>query len=312
MESWSGWSCYQRKYRLQTPGLPASCELCGCMEDSDVHALFACPVAIEVWSDSGVAEEYWSAGQWSATERLKQAASNLDETQMGEFLAVMWAIWNERNRIIFGQGSYRGGKGIAARAIQFVRGFVEFKSQSLSQGGNEDHAWKATVWRPPDTGILRLNFDAGLVGERGYGWGFVVRNHLGDIMLMGVKQGDGFSDLETEEARACLFALRCTMAHGFRRLEVEGDCLSLVGRLKSKAPPNNPLGYFISDILTLVGNLDFIVWKFIKRGGNNVAHAIAHLQPFDYSERVWMEGGPPSIHDLASADMCKFIELSII
>jgi len=146
----------------------------------------------------------------------------------------------------------------------------------------------------------------------GHGWGFVVRNHVGDILLMGVKQGDGFSDPETEEARACLFALRTAVAYGYRRLEVEGDCLNLIGRLQSKAPPNNPLGYFISDILSFTDLFDFIDWKYVKRGGNKVAHAIAHLQPFAYGERVWSEGGPPSIHNLASADMCKFIELSII
>ena len=159
---------------------------------------------------------------------------------------------------------------------------------------------------------MKLNFDAGLVGERGYGWGFVVRNHVGDILLMGVKQGDGFSDPETEEARACLFAIRTAEAYGFRRLEVEGDCLNLIGRLQSKAPPNNSLGYFISDILSVTDHFEFIDWKYVKRGGNKVAHAIAHFQPFHYSERVWLEGGPSSIHSLASADMCKFIELSII
>jgi len=40
------------------------------MEDSNAHALFACPVAIEVWSDSDFDEEMWCAGPLSAAERL--------------------------------------------------------------------------------------------------------------------------------------------------------------------------------------------------------------------------------------------------
>jgi len=282
------------------------------MEDSAAHALFACPVAVEVWRDSGVDDELWAEGPWSAAERLERAAVTLDDKHLGDFLAVMWAIWNERNRVIFGQGTFRGGCGIASRAIQFVKVFGEFKSQFLMKGGIETHTRMDPVWQPPQPGTLRVNFDAGLVGAGGYGWGFVVRNHLGDIVLLGVQQGDGFSDPETEEARACLYALRCALAHGYQRLEVEGDCLSLIGRLNARAPPNNSLGYFIADILLLVGHFDSVVWKFIKRGGNRVAHAIAHLQPFNYCERVWLVGGPPSIHDLASADMCKFIESSII
>ena len=120
---------------------------------------------------------------------------------------------------------------------------------------------------PPDAGIYKLNLDAGSVGASGYGWGFVLRNYLGDVELMGVKQGEGFSDPETEEARACIFAIRTVGAHGYRRLVVEGDCLSLIGKLKAKSIPNNSLGYFISDILSSFVNFDSIVWSFIRRGG---------------------------------------------
>ena len=292
-------------------GFSSSCELCGFVEDSDVHALFACPVAVEIWSNSDVDEELWGAGPLSAADRLQQVASMLDDPQMGEYLAILWEIWNERNRLIFGHGSSRGGRGSAARAVQFVRSFMEFKTQSLPKGRSAGTLAQEPVWRPPDSGTLRLNFDAGQIGERGYGWGFVVRNQVGDILLMGVKQGDGFSEPEVEEARACLFALRSVADYGYGRLEVEGDCLNLIGRLQTKAPPNNLLGYFISNSLSFISIFESISWKYIKRGGNKVAHALAHLQPYDYSVRVWSDGGPSSIHNLASTDMCKFIELSI-
>jgi len=291
---------------------PASCELCGCTEDSAAHALFVCPVAVAVWSESGMAEDLWGVGPWSAAEQLVRVAAVLDVQKLGDFVAIMWAIWNERNRVLFGNALFRSGSGIASRAIQFVRGFDEFKSQSLVQRGVVVEGRTSSMWSPPEMGVLRLNFDAGLVGDGGYGWGFVVRDHLGDIILMGVQQGDGFSDPETEEARACLFALRCAMTHGVSRLEVEGDCLGLVRRLTAKTPQNNALGFFISDILSLASSVDVVAWKFIKRGGNSVAHAMAHLQPFAYGERVWQVGGPSSIHDLASTDMCKFIDSSII
>ena len=200
---------------------------------------------------------------------------------------------------------------MAARAVQFVRSFVEFNNQSTLTGRCADSRPQAFIWRPPDAGSFRLNFDAGRIGERGYGWGFVLRNQVGEILLMGVMQGDGFSEPEVEEARACLFALRSVADYGYGRLEVEGDCLNLIGRLLAKSPPNNLLGYFISDILSFLGTFDFISWHYIKRGGNKVAHALAHLQPYYYGVRIWSEGGPSSIYDLARTDMCKFIELSI-
>jgi len=81
------------------------------------------------------------------------------------------------------------------------------------------------------------------------------------------------------------------VAHGYRHLVVEGDCQGLIGKLKSKSIPDNSLGYFVSDILSSTVNLDFIAWSFVERGCNKVAHAIAHLQPIDYRDRIWSGEG---------------------
>jgi len=167
-------------------------------------------------------------------------------------------------------------------------------------------------WMPPDTGIHKQNFDAGLAGENRHGWGFFIRNNQGDVELMGVKQGMGFLTPEIEEARACLFALRTALDHRYRHLIVEGDCQALIGKLKSKSTPNNSLGYFILDILLLSVSFDFIAWSFIKRGCNTVAHAIAHFQPIVSHERIWREGGPESIYNLATKYMCTFIDHTLI
>jgi len=81
-------------------GFPSACELCGFVEDSDAHALLHCPVAVEIWSHSDVAEELWHTGSMSVGEHLHRLASILDDVQWREYLAILWAIWNERNRII--------------------------------------------------------------------------------------------------------------------------------------------------------------------------------------------------------------------
>ena len=72
------------------------------------------------------------------------------------------------------------------------------------------------------------------------------------------------------------------------------------------------LGYFISDILGISALFEFISWSFVKRGGNVVAHALAKYQPFVLGERLWWEGVPDEISDLASRDMCMFLENHLI
>ena len=144
------------------------------------------------------------------------------------------------------------------------------------------------------------------------GWGFIIRDHVGDVVLAGGKQNMGFSSPEEEEARACYYALRTALSHGFDRLVVEGDCQPLMSKLNKRVIPNNSLGYFISDILSLVVRFQFLVWNFVKRGCNTVAHAIAHLQPVSLQERIWLEEGPDIIYDLATKDMCTHIEHTLI
>jgi len=94
------------------------------------------------------------------------------------------------------------------------------------------------------------------------------------VVLVGVKQHVGFSTPEIEEARACQFALCTTMAYLYGHLVVEGDCLALISKLHKKFVPNNSLGFFISDILSLSVSFNFIAWSFVKRVCNSVAHAL--------------------------------------
>jgi len=160
--------------------------------------------------------------------------------------------------------------------------------------------------------MFKLNFDAGRMGDNRNGWGFIIRNHMGDIVLSGVKQNMGFSSPEEEEARACYYALRTASTFGFTHLIVESDCQALINKLQRRVVPNNSLGFFLSDIFRLGGSFEFIAWNFVKRGCNSVAHAIAHLQPFTLQERLWVGEGPDAVHDLATKDMCTYIENELI
>jgi len=83
-------------------------------------------------------------------------------------------------------------------------------------------------WVPLEVGFFKLNVDAGELGEGRYGWGFFLRNQFGDILMAGSSQGRGFTNAELEETRACLFAIKQVLMHGFDWLIVERDCLSLV------------------------------------------------------------------------------------
>jgi len=53
-------------------------------------------------------------------------------------------------------------------------------------------------------GYLKLNFDGASITNAFWRWGFVLRNHLGDVVLVSAKHNYSPIDAATEEARACM------------------------------------------------------------------------------------------------------------
>jgi len=81
----------------------------------------------------------------------------------------MWEVWNERNQIIFGQGAVGMKRGLATRVVPFVRNYNEFNGCCQQTLAIQD-----PLWKPPDTGTYKLNFDARVVGVNCRGWDFVI------------------------------------------------------------------------------------------------------------------------------------------
>ncbi|KAJ8434296.1 hypothetical protein Cgig2_009271 [Carnegiea gigantea] len=115
-------------------------------------------------------------------------------------------------------------------------------------------------WASPMAGLLKMNFDGGMVGSGCWGWGFVIRNPEGDVVMAGARQGKGFVNLEVEEARACLFGLKQAQEVGFSYLIIEGDCLTLIQSRRSGTIHDNAVGLFISDVLEQVKFFQFFSW----------------------------------------------------
>ncbi|KAJ8437490.1 hypothetical protein Cgig2_007467 [Carnegiea gigantea] len=136
------------------------------------------------------------------------------------------------------------------------------------------------IVRAAKQSMYKLNFDGRKVGVSGWGWGFVIRNSLGDVMMAGTEEGQEFTEPLVEEALACLLGMRCAMGAGFDNIIVEGDCQSLIQSLGRKRVEDTFAGFIVKDILSLASCFGFRSWSFVKRGGNRVAYELAHLHRF--------------------------------
>lgn len=261
--------------------LSMRCSICGHPEEDDIHALFECPLAESIWSCSEFERKLWACHFRSARDCVEGAMKSLNQESLGNFLAILWKCWEAQNRFIFTSSDINFAL-LCEQAISFVKQYREHKM--VAEAKIPKHQEK---WRPPPAGVYKLNFDGGRIGDSGWSWGFVLRNDVGDIILAGTKSGSGFAGPLVEEARACLFGLRCAYEWGARNIIIEGDSLGLIQLLKTRSTHDNFVGLFVNDILAYVESFDFYAWTFVKRGGNKVAHELAHLPLLGTLERLW-------------------------
>ncbi|KAJ8441712.1 hypothetical protein Cgig2_019099 [Carnegiea gigantea] len=99
---------------------------------------------------------------------------------------------------------------LATRRITYVRDYRKVQDKMATPP-----IASPTSWRPPDLGLVKLNFDATSFEGIDHGWGFVLQNNDGDIQWHRTKQGSNFLGPETEEISATLpiFSLRQSHHH---------------------------------------------------------------------------------------------------
>ncbi|KAJ8451541.1 hypothetical protein Cgig2_018175 [Carnegiea gigantea] len=222
LASLQGPSCGNIAMRI--PGFNMQCTICGHPEETDLHALFECPLSTSIWEGSELRPESWSSRFRCPLDCFLEAKKKLSQEEVGDFVAILWEIWNARNRFIFKTPDRNFGV-LSKRAISFVRSYRESVEHDRPKGDSAP-----SLWQPPASGTYKLNFDGGCVGERGWGWGFVIRNSNGDVVMSGVQ----FAGPEIEEARACIFGLKQATTAGINSLVIEGDCLALIQKLRNK------------------------------------------------------------------------------
>jgi len=143
------------------------------------------------------------------------------------FVAIMSEIWNARNRFIFKRQDSNLSR-LSTQAVDFLMSYEAAKEKMGTEPVRQQSTWRSQV-----VGVMKMNFDAGKMGEDRWGRSFVLRS-LSPII---------------EEAKACMWGLQAALEHGYLRLIVEGDCLLLIQILKQGSVDDTMLGLTVRDIL---------------------------------------------------------------
>lgn len=158
-------------------------------------------------------------------------------------------------------------------------------------------------WKVPEEGWVKINVDAGQVGELGTSLGVVCRDSEGLLLGCGAVKSSAVWETRIAEAKAALEGVKCTIRGRHPKVVIESDCLQVIQALKSPVVGASDFHLVIEDILSLSSRLDSVVWSFVKRSGNMVAHVLTHFQPWDIGHHCWVHDAPENIVHLAFIDL---------
>lgn len=132
-------------------------------------------------------------------------------------------------------------------------------------------------WCPPPVGMVKINIDAGKLGDQGYGLGAVFRDHCGKVFFAAACPSFIQVQVVGAEILAARWALQLAVENGVQKIYLELDSQQAVTLLNQQVTPRNNLGLIIDDVKLLLSRFSFWSCNHIRRKGNKLAHYMAKL-----------------------------------
>ncbi|KAG8365625.1 hypothetical protein BUALT_Bualt18G0125600 [Buddleja alternifolia] len=147
---------------------------------------------------------------------------------------------------------------------------------------------------------MKVNFDGAVFdNSKATGVGCIGRDASGKCVAWLQQRFLFGTSPAAAETLAALEALRMARRRGWRKIELEGDCLGLISQLRANTRDLSMLGPLLNDIFDLVPFFDSVVFKCVRRLGNVPAHLLAR------SATVELEGDnilPPQVLSAVLSD----------
>ncbi|KAH1122865.1 hypothetical protein J1N35_006025 [Gossypium stocksii] len=153
--------------------------------------------------------------------RFARTFSTADEHQKRVIAISIWGLWYCKNKQL-----HEGVKFLLQEFIGFIRGYEHELSLNQENLHPSLKVMVKDLWRPPDDGVIKINFDAAFQKEDKIATTAVLaRDSAGEIVGVETYFIEEVVDAFVAEAQACERALIFATEMGFGRLIVDGDSL---------------------------------------------------------------------------------------
>jgi hypothetical protein len=307
----------------------ATCQICGAQEEDGHHAVVTCTKARAhrqelrgTWLLPDKAQFLKSGPDW-----LLLLLDAVDRAIGARILMLFWRAWHLRNHVVHGKGT-RSVLASANFLISYVQSVQEVGSQvpltepngkgkgklgeesgvvvgsyeTAPKEGQNDRGWE-----PPEQGWIKVNTDAGYCAQTGESSaGVVIRDDLGNVMLMAWQLLRRCASVEEAEVEACLRGLKLTtewtVEWSGKPAIIESDCRTIVNALEATPGTRAQWDGVPNEIRAGCALLPNFKFQAVGRRANTVAHQ--HAQPaMRRKEFVVMRlNHPTSVTELVQKD----------
>ncbi|KAK8650656.1 hypothetical protein V6N13_140284 [Hibiscus sabdariffa] len=274
----------------------SQCALCGSDIETVHHLAQGCPFAQHVLQGLGIVTSSFPADvnlfRWFA---FLFKSLTIDSKKL--VVIAYWAIWGARN-IFLQEGVVQPSWEI----VNFSRlSFQEWKSSNsplLEKVVKEKNSWS-----PPMIGRVKVNLDASFNQSLLQSVsGIVIRNYDGLLMAAGSFPNSYMVSPEMAEALAYEQALTISKDLGFCKIEVEGDALTIISKLRHPTIDRSMFRAIYSNISVKKNDFEFLSFDHVKRENNNAAHVLACIGRSFLTPMIWIEVGPPEVEEVIQND----------
>lgn len=228
--------------------MDANCALCHNSIESLNHLFYDCPFAHNVWHLSGLYATPINAP--NLISWLDDLVSlNNDKLLLSHILLICWQIWDSRNKWIFQQVTPHPTKVVN---VAYSLG-CEFWHANPPQMCKKND-FSSIKWKPPDTSFAKLNFDGAVSHTTSAAIGFIIRDDMGNPLLVGAKKSHSLS-VPVTEALALREGLSTAFQRGIKKIQVEGDSKLVIDCIRGSTFIPWRLKYLVADIKELAESL---------------------------------------------------------
>ncbi|KAK6130853.1 hypothetical protein DH2020_035399 [Rehmannia glutinosa] len=241
--------------------------------ETSSHIFLKCREVQTIWYTSPLRMDL-SITSFESPKNLIWCAMIKYPIEYVEYLACLaWRIWNEQNDVYMKEGVFNVERVI--RMANKIQGETLSPSPKGTRNG-PNHSVPHS-WTVPEQGQLKMNCDAAVYKDGSLGYGFVVRDSVGDVLLSGTKRTNMEGSSTLAEDLTLIFRLTACRDTGLRQVLIECDCKILIDGLAGKIVPEFYGDLLIKDIMETGEEIGCCSFKHIPREANKLAHALAHL-----------------------------------